>query len=102
MFRRENIVGILLLGLCVIIGAVMVQAIITGERPNVNLPGWLVWPLGAIFIGGIAYGFLRQFLDRRSSGGGGHAWPDPMTGEKTLRDRLPGRKQDADSGEGPR
>jgi hypothetical protein len=101
MFRRENIVGILLLGLCVIIGAVMVQAIITGERPDVNLPGWLVWPLGALFIGGIAFGFIRQFLDRRSSGGG-HAWPDPMTGEKTLRDRLPGRKQDSGTDAGSR
>lgn len=95
MFRRENLVGILLLAFCVVVGAVMVQAIITGERPTVNLPAWAAWPLGAIFIGGIAYGIIRQFLDRRSSGGG-HAWPDPMTGEKTLRDRLPGRKRDGD------
>lgn len=95
MFRRENLVGILLLGLMTVIGAVMVRAIITGERPTVDLPAWVVWPLGAIFIGGILYGLFRQFADRRSSGGG-HAWPDPLTGEKTLRDRLPGRKNDND------
>lgn len=97
MFRRENAIGILLLLLCAVVGAVMVRAIVTGEIPQVNLPGWLVWPLGAIFIGGLAYGFLRQFLDRRSSGGGGRAWPDPMTGEKTLRDRMPKRGKDDDA-----
>lgn len=93
MFRRENAIGLLLLGLCVVVGAIMVQAIITGEIPQVNVPGWLVWPLGALFIGGIAFGIIRQFRDRRSSGGG-HAWPDPMTGEKTLGDRLPKRRKD--------
>lgn len=90
MFRRENLIGILLLGLMAVIAAVMVRAIITGERPTVDLPGWLAWPLGAIFIGGILYGLVRQFADRRGARGG-HAWPDPLTGEKTLRDRLPGR-----------
>jgi hypothetical protein len=96
MFRRENAIGILLLGLCVLVGSVMVRAIVTGEIPSVNLPAWAAWPLGAIFIGGLAYGFIRQFRDRRS-GGGGHAWPDPMTGEKTLRDRLPNRRKDDDA-----
>lgn len=93
MFRRENAIGILLLGLCVVVGVVMVQAIVTGETPDPNVPGWLVWPLGVIFFGGLAYGIFRQFRDWRSSGSG-HAWPDPMTGEKTLRDRLPGRRKD--------
>ena len=100
MFRRENLVGILLLGLMVVIGAVMVRAIITGERPEVDLPAWAAWPLGAIFIGGILYGLFRQFADRRSSGRGGHAWPDPLTGERTLRDRLPGRGKDDDARSG--
>jgi hypothetical protein len=93
MFRRENVVGLLLLGLCAVIAIVMIRAIITGEPPAVDLPAWAAWPLGAIFIGGIAYGIIRQFMDRRSSGRG-HAWPDPLTGQKTLRDRLPGRKKD--------
>lgn len=95
MLRRENLVGILLLGLMAVIAGVLVRAIVTGERPTVDLPAWAVWPLGAIFIGGILYGIFRQFADRRSSGGG-HAWPDPLTGEKTLRDRMPGRRQDDD------
>ena len=95
MFRRENLIGILLLGLMAVVGAVMVRAIVTGEIPTVDLPGWLVWPLGAIFVGGILFGVFRQFADRRSSGGG-HAWPDPLTGEKTLRERLPRRGRDGD------
>lgn len=93
MFRRENLVGILLLGLMAVIGAVFVRAIITGERPTVDLPDWLIWPLGAVFIGGILFGMFRQFANRRSSGSG-HAWPDPMAGEKTLTDRLPRRGRD--------
>lgn len=92
MFRRENLVGILLLVLMAVIGAVMIVAIVTGERPEVDLPAWAVWPLGAIFVGGLLYGLFRQFADRRSSGGG-HAWPDPLTGEKTMRDRLPGGRK---------
>lgn len=96
MFRRENLVGILLLGLMAIVAVVMIIAIVTGERPTVDLPVWVVWPLGAIFIGGILFGIFRQFADRRSSGGG-HAWPDPQTGEKTLRDRIPGRGRGQDS-----
>jgi hypothetical protein len=96
MFRRENLIGILLLGLMAVIGAVMVRAIMTGERPEIDLPAWMVWPLGAIFIGGLLFGLFRQFGDRRSSGGG-HAWPDPLTGEKTLRERLPGRRKDDDT-----
>lgn len=95
MFRRENLVGILLLGLMAVIAGVLVRAIVTGERPTVDLPAWAVWPLGALFVSGILYGIFRQFADRRSSGGG-HAWPDPLTGEKTLRDRMPGRRQDDD------
>jgi hypothetical protein len=95
MFRRENLVGILLLGLMAVVAAVLVRAIVTGERPTVDLPEWLAWPLGVIFVGGILFGLFRQFMDRRSSGGG-QAWPDPMAGEKTLRDRLPGRKRDDD------
>lgn len=95
MFRRDNAVGLLLLALCAVIAVVMIRAIITGEPPEVNLPAWAVWPLGAIFVGGLLFGIFRQFRDRRSSGGG-HAWPDPLTGEKTLRDRLPGRKKDDD------
>lgn len=95
MFRRENITGILLLVLCGVVGAVMVRAIVTGERPQVSAPDWVTWVLGAIFIGGIAYSLLRSFADRRSRGGG-RAWPDPMTGEKTLTDRLPKRRRDDD------
>lgn len=35
MFERENLIGILLLIFCAVVGVVMVNAIITGEIPTV-------------------------------------------------------------------
>lgn len=83
MFDRENAVGFLLLGLCVVIGGVMVYAIATGTQLRYTGPTWLGWVLAAIFIGAIAYGFLS----RRGRGSGPH-WPDPQTGRRAWWRRI--------------
>lgn len=91
MLRRENLIGLLLLLFCAVAGAVMVRAIITGERPEVDLPPMVSWPLGIAFVGLLLFGMLNNFRDRRS-GGDGPAWPDPRSGQKSLWDRIRGRK----------
>jgi hypothetical protein len=72
MFDRENIVGLLLLGLCVAVGAVMVYSIATGTRFRYTGPEWLIWVLMILFLGGIGYGLF--------AGRGGRRWPDPRSG----------------------
>ena len=93
MLRRENLIGLLLLLFCAVSAAVMIRAIITGERPQVDLPPALAWPLGIVFVGLLVVGIARNVLDRRS-GGGGPAWPDPHSGQRSLWDRVRGRKGD--------
>lgn len=61
MFRGENLIGILLLLLCVVVGVIMVQAIVTGVTPTV--PGYMKIP--AIIIGG---GAIVLMLWNRFSG----------------------------------
>jgi|GEM_PF-1402020 len=93
MFKRENTIGLLLLLFCVVVGAVMVRAIITGEQPEVDLPPYVSWPLGIAFVGMLFYGMFVNFRDRRS-GGDGPAWPNPQSGRKSLWDRWRDRKND--------
>lgn len=90
MFRRENLVGLLLLLFCGVVAAIMIRAIITGELPQLDLPPAVGWALGIGFVGLLLFGVGRSFLDRRSSGGG-PSWPDPRTGQRSLWDRLRGR-----------
>ena len=93
MLRRENLIGLLLLLFCAVSAAVLIRAIITGERPQVDVPPALAWPLGIAFVGLLLFGLVRNFLDRRS-GGDGPAWPDPRSGQRSLWDRIRGRKND--------
>jgi hypothetical protein len=72
VFDRENVIGLVLLGLCVVIGGVMVYAIVTDTTFRYTGPAWLSWVLGIIFIGGIVYGLVAGLGSRR--------WPDPRSG----------------------
>ena len=81
MFDREDAVGYLLIGVCAAVGGVMIYAIATGTRLRYTGPGWLVWILLALFLGGIVFGFLRGGLGGGRFGGG-RRWPDPMTGRR--------------------
>lgn len=97
MFNRDNAIGIMLLGACAVVASILLYAIFTGEQLRVDLPPYISWPLGIVFVGLILYGLFSSFRDRRS-GGGGHSWPNPQTGNKTLGDRLRDwRKRDDDS-----
>ena len=75
MFEREDIIGLLLLGLCVAVGGVLVYSIATGERFRFTGPGWLGTALAVVFIGAVLYGI---FSSRRR-------WPDPLTGRGRRR-----------------
>jgi hypothetical protein len=92
MFRRENLIGLLLLLFCSVSAAVMIRAIITGVTPQVDLPPAVAWPLGILFVGLLLYGVFTSFRDRRS-GGDGPAWPDPRSGQRSLWDRIRGRNK---------
>jgi hypothetical protein len=79
---KENIIGVLLLGLCTIVGGVLVWQIVTGERIHYDGPAWLGWTLLVLFIGASVFGLSRGGIFRRWSG---RQWPDPMTGQSTQR-----------------
>lgn len=92
MFGRDNLVGMLLLVLCGVVIAILLWSIVTGERISVSVPPVVGWIIGALFIGGLIYGFTQSGLFRRLRGGqGGAQWPDPTTGRKSLWDRLRGK-----------
>jgi hypothetical protein len=80
---RENVIGVLLLGLCAVVGGVLVWQIVTGERLRYNGPGWLVWVLLIVFVGGSLYGLFSGGGLRRM--GRGRQWPDPQTGQRDNR-----------------
>ena len=81
MFDRENAVGFLLLAVCAAVGGVMLFAIATGTRLRYTGPGWLVWILLVLFVGGSLFGLFRGRLGGGRFGGG-RQWPDPMTGRR--------------------
>lgn len=90
MFDRENAIGFLLLGLCIVAGGVMVFAITTGTELSYNGPTWLSVILVVVFIGAIGYGlFARRMGGRRI--GQGPQWPDPRSGSRPWWRRLFGR-----------
>ncbi|MFT4039111.1 MAG: hypothetical protein QM692_13075 [Thermomicrobiales bacterium] len=59
MLDGENLIGVILLALCVITGGVLIYAIVTGTRFVWTGPGWVAPVLMILFIGGGIYGFLR-------------------------------------------
>lgn len=92
MFNRDNAIGFLLLGFCAVVAAILLYSIATGERMRLDLPSWATWALGIGFVGLLIYGMVSNFRSRRSSGGG-RAWPDPQSGERSLWDRIRGKKR---------
>lgn len=62
MFRGENLVGIMLLLLCAVVAAIMIQAIITGETPTV--PGYMRIPVIIIGVGAILLMLWNRFSGR--------------------------------------
>jgi hypothetical protein len=91
MFNRDNAVGIVFLALCAVVAGIMLYSIGTGNRIRLDVPPAVSGGLTILFIGLIIYGMTRNFRSRRQ-GGGGRAWPDPRTGNRSLWDRLRGRK----------
>ena len=93
MFRdRDNLVG---LGFLIVMGAlaaILIRAIVTGERITLDLSPAVSAILALVFFALIFVAlrrsgvFGRFFGDRR-----GRQWPDPQTGGKSLWDRIRGR-----------
>jgi len=78
---RENIIGVILIALCVVIGAVMVWAIATDAELEYTGPDWLAWSIAALFLGGTLYGLYQGLAGRRRSGGAPQ-WPAPGGGHR--------------------
>jgi hypothetical protein len=85
--NRDNVVGALFLILMGVLAAILIRAIVAGERVRLDLPP------GAGIVLGIAFFVLIIVGMRRGGmfGRGGRRWPDPRTGGKSLWDRLRGR-----------
>jgi heme A synthase len=56
---RDNLVGILLLGVCGLALGVMLAYIRAGERPTYTGPGWLAGAIAVLFIGLLIFGAIR-------------------------------------------
>lgn len=78
MFEREDLIGILLLGGCLVVGGVLVYSITTGTRFTYTGPDWLVPILGIVFIGALVYSLISNIRQ-------GGRWPDPRTGRGRWR-----------------
>ena len=59
MFKGENFIGVLLVGLCLVAAGVMIWASATGHELTYNGPSWLIWILAALFLGGSVWGLLQ-------------------------------------------
>lgn len=90
MFRnRDNLIGVLFLVLAGVVAAVLIRAIVTGERVTLDLPPAVSVILAVVFFALIIFGLSRSGMFGRFFGrGGGRQWPDPQTGSKSLWDRL--------------
>jgi hypothetical protein len=98
MFKGENLIGVLLAGLCLIIAGVMIWAMATDRELTYNGPSWLPWILMVVILGGSLWGMAQRFRGRGGNGvGGGAQWPNPNTGQKSLLDRARGKKDDQPS-----
>jgi len=73
VFDREDFVGVLLLGLCLVVGGVLVYSIATGTRFRFTGPSWVGVALMVLFFGAVVYGLASSRRGR---------WPDPRTGGK--------------------
>ena len=92
MFNRENAIGIIFVGICAAVAAVMLYYIGIGERPRLNLGTAGTLAVGALFFGLLIFGAIRGgIFGRIRRGQRGPQWPDPNTGRKSWWDRLRGK-----------
>jgi hypothetical protein len=86
--NRDNLIGVLFLVLMGVLAAILIRAIVAGERVTMDLPP------GAGIVLGIGF-FVLIFIGLRRGGmlggRGGRRWPDPRTGGRSWWDRLRGR-----------
>jgi len=90
MFKGENLIGVVLAGLCLVAAGIMIWSMATGRELTYNGPGWLPWMLMVVILGGSIWGVAQRFRGRRG-GNGGAQWPNPSTGQRSLLDRLRGK-----------
>src|SRR3712207_4263289 len=69
---RDDIIGVIFVGLCTVIGAVLVYSIVTGQRLRFTGPDWVGTALAVIFFAAIIYSLVTPFRRR---------CPNPMTGQ---------------------
>ncbi len=81
---RDDIIGVIFVGLCTVIGAVLVYSIVTGQRFRFTGPYWTGTALAVVFAGAIIYSLVTTFRRR---------WPDPRTGRGR---RWPWSRKDDD------
>lgn len=78
MFNRENLPGILLLGLCGVVALALLIEIFTDITFTFDGPGWLATAITLAGIGLIGYMSWRAWgsrLRRRRNGGENPDWP---------------------------
>lgn len=90
MFKGGNLIGVLLAGLCLVAAGIMIWAMVTDRELTYNGPSWLPWILGGVILIGSIWGIMQG----RRSGGGGAQWPNPNAGQRSLLDRVRGKKDD--------
>ncbi len=91
---RDNPIGVLILAVCGIVGAVLIWQIVTGERLTYDGPRWLIWVLAALMLGGSLYAIFAGRIR-----GEDQQWPNPNAGRKPLWrsvwDRIRGNPSDS-------
>lgn len=85
---RDNVIGAVFLILMGVLAAILIRAIVTGERVTMDLPPGAGIALGIAFFVLIIVGMRRGGM---LGGGRGRSWPDPRTGGRSLWDRIRGR-----------
>ena len=89
---KENLIGIVFLAVCAVVAGVFIWEITTGNRLVFNGPRWILWIVGAVFIGGILYGVVQSFTNRRQ-GQGMTQWPNPAAGRRPWWRRILNRDE---------
>lgn len=90
--NRDNLIGVGFLVVMVGLAAILVRAIVAGERLRLDLSPAVGTILAVVFFVLIIVGLKRSGIFGRLFGGrGGRQWPDPQTGSKSLWDRIRGR-----------